>query len=56
MGQKSFVGPYAVIQKGSIIGDGAEVFALQTYEGNGDCKNSSANVVQKVSKTYKHKV
>nr|XP_027066369.1 uncharacterized protein LOC113692197 [Coffea arabica] len=52
MGQKSFVGPYAVIQKGSIIGDGAEVFALQTYEGNGDCKNSSANVVQKIYTCY----
>ncbi|GFZ20652.1 hypothetical protein Acr_28g0013570 [Actinidia rufa] len=29
IGQNSSVGPYAVIQKGSIVGDGAEVLALQ---------------------------
>lgn len=49
--QKSFVGPYAVIQKGSTIRDGTEVFALQTCEeGNTYSNNSSANEIQKVSK------
>ncbi|KAL3519196.1 hypothetical protein ACH5RR_021785 [Cinchona calisaya] len=48
IGQKSFVGPYAVIQKGSRVRDGAEVFAVQTCEGSSDSKNSSANIVQKL--------
>lgn len=34
IGQNSSVGPYAVIQKGSTVGDGVEVAALQKCEGS----------------------
>ncbi|MED6168809.1 hypothetical protein PIB30_015190 [Stylosanthes scabra] len=33
IGKSSSIGPYAVIQKGSVIGEGAEVQALQKVEG-----------------------
>ncbi|KAA8549564.1 hypothetical protein F0562_001418 [Nyssa sinensis] len=33
IGQNSSIGPYAVIQKGSVVGDGAEVQALQISKG-----------------------
>lgn len=48
--RKVSVGPYAVIQKGSVIGEEAEVAPLQKSEGGKPIlKSTNANYVQKVS-------
>ncbi|OIW08663.1 hypothetical protein TanjilG_03339 [Lupinus angustifolius] len=48
IGKHSSIGPYAVIQKGSVIGEGAEVQALQKVEGDHDGnKHAKFNNVNK---------
>ncbi|KAL6966383.1 hypothetical protein U1Q18_032164 [Sarracenia purpurea var. burkii] len=47
VGQKSSVGPYAVIQKLSTVGDGVEVSALQMSGGKTMSKIAKADNVQK---------
>ncbi|KAK9273028.1 hypothetical protein L1049_017835 [Liquidambar formosana] len=48
IGRNSSVGPYAVIQKGSVLGEEAEVLALQKSEGGKPVfKSTKANNVQK---------
>ena len=50
IGRNSSVGPYAVIQKGSVVGEEAEVLPLQKSEGGRPITRSDkANNVQKVS-------
>lgn len=49
IGKSSSVGPYAVIQKASIVGDGAEVSALQMSGGKTISKTADAGNAQKVS-------
>lgn len=48
IGKDSSIGPYAVIQKGSVIGEGAEIQALQKVEGGQHVlKHSKLNDVNK---------
>ncbi|XWS73491.1 hypothetical protein CRYUN_Cryun02cG0133800 [Craigia yunnanensis] len=48
IGRNSSVGPYAVIQKGSVLGEGAEVLPLQKSEGDTPIiRSAKANNVQK---------
>lgn len=50
IGRNCSVGPYAVIQKGSILGEGAEVLALQKSEGGKSAlKMAKAENILKVS-------
>ena len=50
IGRNSSIGPYAVIQKGSVLGEEAEVPPLQKIEeGKPLFKSAKANNVQKVS-------
>jgi acyl-CoA synthetase (AMP-forming)/AMP-acid ligase II/acyl carrier protein len=50
IGRNSSIGPYAVIQKGSVLGEEAEVPPLQKIEGGKPLfKSAKANNVQKVS-------
>ncbi|KAL0419628.1 UNVERIFIED_CONTAM: Long-chain-fatty-acid--AMP ligase FadD26 [Sesamum radiatum] len=54
IGKYSSVGPYAVIQKGTVLRDGTEVPALQvTEEGNLVPKSDKANHIQKVAELSK---
>ncbi|CAL5423922.1 unnamed protein product [Camellia sinensis] len=53
IGQNSSVGPYAMIQKASIVGDGAEVLALQMSAGKTMSKTVKADSVQKVEMLQK---
>lgn len=53
IGHKSSVGPYAVIHKGSIVGDGSNVAALQACEGGKSIyKTFMADKSEKVSNIY----
>ncbi|KAL2238642.1 UNVERIFIED_CONTAM: Long-chain-fatty-acid--AMP ligase FadD26 [Sesamum indicum] len=54
IGKRSSVGPYAVIQKGTVLRDGTEVPALQvTEEGKLVPKSDKANHIQKVAELSK---
>ncbi|KAK6164222.1 hypothetical protein DH2020_001086 [Rehmannia glutinosa] len=54
IGKNSSVGPYAVIQKGSVVRDGTEVSALQaTEEGKLVSKSNKANNIKKVAEQPK---
>ncbi|KAI4340550.1 hypothetical protein MLD38_025375 [Melastoma candidum] len=46
IGRKCSIGPYAVIQKGSVVGDEAEVAPLQKSGGTSTVKRSSRNSVR----------
>lgn len=50
IGSRSSVGPYALIQKGAVVEDGAEILALNSGEGgNSEAKVFNAESFQKVS-------
>ncbi|KAG8389051.1 hypothetical protein BUALT_Bualt02G0189100 [Buddleja alternifolia] len=54
IGKNSSVGPYALIQKGSVLGDGTEVPALQvTEEGKSVSKSNKGNNIQKAAELPK---
>lgn len=57
IGKNSTIGPYAVIQKGSLLAEEAEVLPLQRIDGGTSVNRSAnANSVQKVSTIFNRRI